>query len=48
MVELKNVCFRYGAEVGKQNGADCLSEVSLTVRRGEFVLLTGPSGFLIT
>ena len=44
MVELKNVCFRYGAEEGKQNGADCLSEVSLTVRRGEFVLLTGPSG----
>ena len=41
MVELKHVSFRYGsdAEMGKS-----LSDISLTVQNGEFVLLTGPSG----
>lgn len=41
MVELKHVSFRYGsdAEMGKS-----LSDISLTVSEGEFILLTGPSG----
>ena len=42
MVELKHVSFRYGA--ADSTGKDSLSDISLTVRDGEFVLLTGPSG----
>ena len=44
MVELKHVSFRYGAEEQNSRQANSLSDVSLTVRNGEFVLLTGPSG----
>ena len=44
MVELKNVSFRYGSEERQEYGEDSLSGVNLTVRDGEFVLLTGPSG----
>lgn len=40
MVELKDVSFRYG----NVDSGDSLSHVDLTVREGEFVLLTGPSG----
>ena len=42
MVEFKHVSFCYGAE-GKL-GEKRLDDVSLTVGKGEFVLLTGPSG----
>ena len=44
MVELKHVSFRYGSEESEGELASSLSDVSLTVRDGEFVLLTGPSG----
>ena len=44
MVELKNVSFRYGSEEGHEYGENSLSGVSISVREGEFVLLTGPSG----
>ena len=44
MVELKNVSFRYGSNERQEYGEDSLSGVDLTVRDGEFVLLTGPSG----
>ena len=44
MVELKHVSFRYGSEEGGAELVSSLSDVSLTVRDGEFVLLTGPSG----
>ncbi|ACV63435.1 ABC transporter related [Desulfofarcimen acetoxidans DSM 771] len=38
MIEIKNVSFRYNYE------REQLSGISLTVRQGEFVVLTGPSG----
>lgn len=49
MVELRNVSFYYGtrddaAEDLKTEGEAVLSGFDLTVRDGEFVLLTGPSG----
>ena len=44
MVELKNVRFRYGSDERREYGAYSLSGVDLTIRDGEFVLLTGPSG----
>ena len=44
MVELKNLSFRYGAEEAVVELANSLTDVSLTIRDGEFVLLTGPSG----
>ena len=44
MVELKNVSFRYGSEERQTFGESSLSGVDLTVRDGEFLLLTGPSG----
>lgn len=44
MVELKHVSFRYGSEESGAELVSSLSDVSLTVRDGEFVLLTGPSG----
>ena len=44
MVELKNVSFRYGSDERQEYGENSLSGVDLTVRDGEFVLLTGPSG----
>ena len=46
MVELKKVSFRYGSEEDpKTDGAkNCLTGIDLTVKDGEFVLLTGPSG----
>ena len=44
MVELKNVSFRYGSEESDGELASSFSDVSLTVRDGEFVLLTGPTG----
>ena len=44
MVELKHVSFRYGSEESGAELGSSLSDVSLTVRDGEFVLLTGPSG----
>ena len=44
MVELKHVSFRYGTEESGAESESSLSDVSLTVRDGEFVLLTGPSG----
>ena len=46
MIEFKNVSFRYGAgsEDGWTRNEASLTDVSLTVRDGEFVLLTGPSG----
>ena len=44
MVELKQVCFRYGSEESGTELVSSLSDVSLTVQDGEFVLLTGPSG----
>ena len=44
MVELKHVSFRYGLGESNSEQASGLSDVSLTVRDGEFVLLTGPSG----
>ena len=44
MVELKNVSFRYGTEETQVDNENCLRDVSLSVKTGEFVLLTGPSG----
>ncbi len=49
MVELKNVSFYYGtqddaAEENKTEGEAALTGFDLTIRDGEFVLLTGPSG----
>ena len=44
MVELNNVSFRYGTEERQADEGSSLTGVSLTVRNGEFVLLTGPSG----
>lgn len=44
MVELKNVSLRYGSEESGAELLSSLSDVSLTVQDGEFVLLTGPSG----
>ena len=44
VVNLKHVSFRYGAEESGAELPNSLSDVSLTVRDGEFVLLTGPSG----
>ncbi len=46
MIEFKSVSFRYGAggEDGRTRNEASLTDVSLTVRDGEFVLLTGPSG----
>ena len=44
MVELKNLSFRYGSEEAVVELANSLTDVSLTIRDGEFVLLTGPSG----
>ena len=41
MVELKHVSFRYGSDAEMEKS---LSDISLTVSEGEFVLLTGPSG----
>ena len=44
MVELKNVTFSYGT-AENQNGAKySLAGIDLSVKDGEFVLLTGPSG----
>ena len=44
MVDLKNVSVRYGSEEMQITADNSLSGVSLTVRKGEFVLLTGSSG----
>ncbi|MBQ7370661.1 MAG: energy-coupling factor ABC transporter ATP-binding protein [Blautia sp.] len=44
MVELKNVSFRYGSEETDQKYENSLSGIDLSVRKGEFLLLTGPSG----
>ena len=44
MVELKNISFRYGSENTVSKYADCLRNINLTVKTGEFILLTGPSG----
>ena len=52
MIELKKVSFRYGSDSGSESGSEdgraqnesSLTDVSLTVRDGEFILLTGPSG----
>ena len=44
MVELKNVSFSYGGEKQEAAAEKSLTDVSLTVQTGEFVLLTGPSG----
>ena len=44
MVELKNVSFRYGAGNVECTYASSLKNIDLTVKTGECVLLTGPSG----
>ena len=44
MVELINVSFRYGTEDTQASTGNSLTDLSLTVQTGEFVLLTGPSG----
>ena len=44
MVELKNVSFRYGSEEAGADHENSLTDVSLSIQDGEFVLLTGPSG----
>ena len=44
MVELKNVSFRYGSEGTERMNSNSLNGINLTVRKGEFLLLTGPSG----
>ncbi len=44
MVELKNVIFSYGSEERQEYAEESLSGIDLTVRDGEFLLLTGPSG----
>ena len=44
MVELKNISFHYGSENTVSKYADCLRNINLTVKTGEFILLTGPSG----
>ena len=44
MVELKHVSFRYGSEESCLEQVNSLSDLSLSVQDGEFVLLTGPSG----
>ena len=45
MVELKNISFRYGTENVQTAGESCLQDINLSIRTGEFVLLTGPSGY---
>ena len=44
VVELKHVSFSYGSAEDLQTGGRILSDIDLTIRNGEFVLLTGPSG----
>ena len=44
MVELENISFCYGSSEDQAVGEEILSDIDLTVRDGEFVLLTGPSG----
>ena len=44
MVELINVSFRYGTEDTQAGAGNSLTDISLTVPTGEFILLTGPSG----
>lgn len=44
MVELNNVCFRYGSEDIQTDTVNSLTDITLTVHSGEFLLLTGPSG----
>ena len=44
MVELENISFCYGSSEDQTVGEEILSDIDLTVRDGEFVLLTGPSG----
>ncbi len=44
MVELRHVSFRYGSEASNTEFTNSISDVSLEVQTGEFVLLTGPSG----
>lgn len=44
MVELKNVTFRYGVAENQNGAKNSLTGIDLSVRDGEFVLLTGPSG----
>ena len=44
MIELKHVSFAYGSENSKETAENRLHDVDLTIREGEFVLLTGPSG----
>ena len=44
MVELKNVTFRYGTAENQNEAKYSLTGIDLSVKDGEFVLLTGPSG----
>ena len=44
MVELKNVTFRYGTGENQNGAKYSLAGIDLSVKDGEFVLLTGPSG----
>ena len=44
MVELKNVTFRYGTAENQNGAKNSLTGINLSVKDGEFVLLTGPSG----
>ncbi|MHC1685212.1 MAG: ABC transporter ATP-binding protein [Clostridiaceae bacterium] len=41
MIQLKSVCKKYSREIGEQR---VLNNIDLTIKRGEFITIMGPSG----